>query len=58
MFGKMLILLLLLVFASVPVAAVLGILSLSLDQTELGGRLALGMGDFVWDKSKEFLLVA
>ncbi|MBC6427774.1 MAG: TRAP transporter large permease [Cellvibrionales bacterium] len=58
MFGKMLVLLLLLVFASVPVAAVLGILSLSLDQTELGGRLALGMGDFVWDKSKEFLLVA
>lgn len=50
--------LLVLVIASVPVAAVLGILSLSLDQLFMSGRLRLAVGEFTWDKSKEFVLVA
>ncbi len=58
MVGKTLSLLLLLALASVPVAAVLGVLSLSLDQLYMDGRLTLAMGEFVWDKSKEFILVA
>ncbi len=47
-----------LVFASIPVAAVLGDLSLFLDSIYMDGRLRLAMGEFVWDKSKEFILVA
>ena len=58
MLGKTLTILLVLVFASVPVAAVLGVLSLSLDHLYMDGRLTLAMGEFVWDKSKEFVLVA
>ena len=58
MAGWIVIILLVLVFASVPVAAVLGILSLSLDQMYMDGRLALAIGEFTWDKSKEFILVA
>lgn len=58
MAGWIVIILLVLVIASVPVAAVLGILSLSLDQLFMGGRLRLGIGEFTWDKSKEFVLVA
>jgi tripartite ATP-independent transporter DctM subunit len=50
--------LLALVFASVPVAATLGILSLSLDQLYMDGRLARAVGEFTWDKSKEYILVA
>ncbi|MEL6374288.1 MAG: TRAP transporter large permease [Pseudomonadota bacterium] len=50
--------LLVLVAAAVPVAAVLGILSLGLDYAFMDGRLSLALGEFTWDKSKEFLLVA
>jgi tripartite ATP-independent transporter DctM subunit len=52
------VILLVLVFASVPVAATLGVLSLSLDQMYMDGRLARAIGEFTWDKSKEFILVA
>ncbi len=58
MAGWIVAILLILVVASVPVAAVLGILSLSLDQIFMSGRLRLGIGEFTWDKSKEFVLVA
>lgn len=50
--------LLVLVLAAVPVAAVLGILSLGLDQVYMGGRLRLALGEFTWDKQREFILVA
>lgn len=50
--------LLILVLAAVPVAAVLGILSFILDEIAMDGRLTLGIGEIVWDKSKEFILVA
>ncbi len=52
------VILLALVFASVPVAATLGILSLSLDQLYMDGRLSRAIGEFTWDKSKEYILVA
>ena len=52
------IILLVLVFAAVPVAAALGILSLSLDQLYMNGRLSRAIGEFTWDKSKEYILVA
>lgn len=47
-----------LVAAAVPVAAVLGILSLSLDEIFMRGRRSLMLGDFVWEQSVEYLLVA
>ena len=50
--------LLILVLAAVPVAAVLGILSFILDEITMGGRLTAGLAEIVWDKSKEFILVA
>ena len=50
--------LMLLVVAAVPVAAILGILSFGLDSMYFGGRLTPAIGEFVWDKSKEFILVA
>ncbi|MEM7653005.1 MAG: TRAP transporter large permease [Pseudomonadota bacterium] len=50
--------LLALIVAAVPVAAVLGILSLTLDEIFMGGRRALMMGDFVWEQSIEYILVA
>ena len=50
--------LMLLVVAAVPVAAILGILSFGLDSIYFGGRLTPAIGEFVWDKSKEFILVA
>ena len=53
-----LICLLILIAAAVPVAAVLGILSLSLDEVFMNGRRSLMMGDFIWEQSKEFILVA
>ena len=40
------------------VAAVLGILSFVLDQIAMGGNLQAGIGEIIWDKSKEFILVA
>ena len=48
--------LMLLVVAAVPVAAILGILSFGLDSMYFGGRLTPAIGEFVWDKSKEFIL--
>jgi len=53
-----LLILLILVFAAIPVAAVLGMLSLTLDQVYFDGGLKNALGEFVWDKSKEFILVA
>lgn len=50
--------LMILVLAAVPVAAVLGILSFILDEIAMDGRLTLGIGEIIWDKSKEFILVA
>ena len=47
-----------LVAAAVPVAAVLGILSLSLDEIFMRGRRSLMLGDFVWEQSIEYILVA
>ncbi len=50
--------LLILVAAAVPVAAVLGILSLALDEIFLDGRRSLMIGDFIWVQSNEYILVA
>jgi tripartite ATP-independent transporter DctM subunit len=50
--------LLILVLAAVPVAAVLGVFSFVLDAIHLGGAAQAGIGEIVWDKSKEFILVA
>jgi len=58
MAGWIVIILLVLVLASIPVAAVLGVLSFSLDQIFMDGRLKGAIGEFIWDKSKEFVLVA
>jgi TRAP-type mannitol/chloroaromatic compound transport system permease large subunit len=37
---------------------VLGILTFTLDEIYMAGRLKGAIGEFVWDKSKEFVLVA
>ena len=58
MAGGTLVVMLVLVFSSVPVAAVLGVLSLGLDVAFMDGRLTAAIGEFTWDKSKEFILVA
>jgi len=58
MAGWIVVALMVLVVAAVPVAAVLGILSMGLDQIYMNGRLSRAMGEFVWDKQKEFILVA
>lgn len=50
--------LLLLVMASVPIVAVLGILGLAVDEIFMNGRRALMLGDFVWEQSIEYILVA
>lgn len=50
--------LLALVASAVPVAAVLGILSLSLDEIFMRGRRSLMLGDFIWEQSIEYILVA
>jgi C4-dicarboxylate transporter, DctM subunit len=47
-----------LVLSAVPVAAVLGILTFILDEMANDGRFTPAIGEFVWDKSKEFILVA
>lgn len=47
-----------LVVAAVPIAAVLGILGLALDEVFTNGRRALMMGDFIWEQSIEYILVA
>ena len=58
MAGWIVVILLVLVIASIPVAAVLGILTFTLDEIYMAGRLKGAIGEFVWDKSKEFVLVA
>lgn len=58
MAGWIVVILLVLVFLGIPVAAVLGVLSLALDAMFQEGRLSVALGEFVWDKSKEFILVA
>ena len=58
MAGWIIVILLVLVVASIPVAAVLGILTFTLDEIYMAGRLKGAIGEFVWDKSKEFVLVA
>ncbi len=58
MAGWIVVALLILVVAAVPVAAVLGILTIGLDYVYMGGRLSVAIGEFTWDKSKEFILVA
>lgn len=50
--------LLVLIVSAVPVAAVLGILSLTLDEMFMRGRRSLMLGDFVWEQSIEYILVA
>ena len=50
--------LLALIVSAVPVAAVLGILSLTLDEIFMRGRRSLMLGDFVWEQSIEYILVA
>ena len=56
--GTIVLILLVLVVASIPVAAVLGVLTFTLDEIYMAGRLKGAIGEFVWDKSKEFVLVA
>ena len=46
------------VIIAVPIAAVLGMLSFGLDALYMDGRLRLAIGEFTWDKQKEFILVA
>ncbi len=57
MVGWILIALFILVFASVPIAAVLGILALGLDQAFMG-RLWRALGETTWTNSADFVLVA
>ena len=58
MAGWIVLILLVLVVASVPVAAVLGVLTFTLDDIYMAGRLKGAIGEFVWDKSKDAVLVA
>ena len=58
MAGWIVVALLALVVTAVPVAAVLGVLTIGLDYIYMGGRLTSAIGEFTWDKSKEFILVA
>ncbi|MEM9146019.1 MAG: TRAP transporter large permease [Pseudomonadota bacterium] len=53
-----LLVLILLVITAVPIAAVLGVLSLTLDEVFMNGRRSLMLGDFVWEQSIEYILVA
>ncbi|MGI9423756.1 MAG: TRAP transporter large permease [Hyphomicrobiaceae bacterium] len=53
-----LVILLALITAAVPVAAVLGILGMSLDEIFMRGRRSLMLGDFIWEQSIEYILVA
>ncbi len=47
-----------LIAAAIPVAAVLGILGLTLDEVFMRGRRSLMLGDFIWEQSIEYILVA
>ena len=57
MVGWILLALFALVFASVPIAAVLGILALGLDQAFMG-TLWRALGETTWTNSADFVLVA
>jgi tripartite ATP-independent transporter DctM subunit len=50
--------LLVLVLAAVPVGAVLGLLSIGLDEVYMRGRLVRAMGENTWEQQKNFLLIA
>lgn len=52
------ILLLVFVCIGIPVAAALGLLGLSLDFLYMDGRLSRGIGEFIWESSRNTLLVA
>lgn len=58
MLGTTLIILLVLIALSVPIAAALGTLGLALDQLYSGGFLWRALGENAWQTSIEFLLVA
>lgn len=58
MLGTTLIILLVLIALSVPIAAALGTLGLALDQLYSGGYLWRGLAENAWQTSIEFLLVA
>lgn len=44
--------------AAIPVGAVLGVLSLGIDEMYLGGRMARAVGNIYWEKSIDFLLLS
>lgn len=50
--------LLVLVFMSIPVASVLGLLTMWLDQAYTDGRMSLTFGGFIWDASTQFILIS
>ena len=50
--------LMVLILAAVPVGAVLGLLSMGLDEVFMRGRLSRAMGEFVWEQQRNFLLIA
>jgi C4-dicarboxylate transporter DctM subunit len=58
MLGTALLLLVALLAVSVPVAAVMGVLGLALDQFFSSVPLYLAMGDIVWNASSEYILIA
>ncbi|MDF1791776.1 MAG: TRAP transporter large permease [Thalassobaculaceae bacterium] len=58
MLGTTLIILIVLIALSIPIAAALGTLGLALDQIYSGGFLWRGLADNAWQTSIEFLLVA
>lgn len=58
MLGTTLIILIVLIALSIPIAAALGTLGLALDQIFSGGFLWRGLADNAWQTSIEFLLVA
>jgi len=58
MLGTALVLLVALLAISVPVAAVMGVLGLALNQFFSSIPLYLAMGDIVWNASSEYILIA
>lgn len=57
-FLSIVLILLILIFMSIPVASVLGILTLWLDQAYTAGRMSLTFGGFIWDASTQFILIS
>jgi C4-dicarboxylate transporter DctM subunit len=49
---------LIVVFLSIPIASVMGMLALILDQVYTNGRLSLTFGGFIWEASTQFVLLA